>query len=115
MWNRPSTSDALTAGYGQAIVDAGGDVGTARMSFDADDVSRSGVFTPAVRTTFPNTQQLDLAGLIGRANSASYVPKSTAASARLRSLLTDLHDRYADRDGLVTMCYETEVFLAHRM
>ena len=115
MWNRPSTSDALTAGYGRAIVDVGGDVGAARMPFDADDVSRSGVFTPAVRTTFPNAQHLDLDGLIGRANSASYVPKSPAVSARLRSLLTDLHDRYADRDGLVTMRYETEVFLAHRM
>ena len=83
------------------------------MPFDADDVSRSGVFTPAIRTTFPNTQQLDLDGLIGRANSASYVPKSPAVSARLRSLLADLHERYADRDGLVTMRYETEVFLAH--
>ena len=113
MWNRPNTSDALTAGYGQAIVDVGGDVGTARMSFDAIEVPRSGAFSPAVRTVFPNAQQLDLEGLIGRASSASYVPKSAEASARLRWLLTDLHARHADGNGLVTMRYETEVFLAH--
>ena len=113
MWNRPSRTDRLTSGYGQAIVEVGGDVGAARMTFDAEDVERSGVFSPAVRTAFPNSQRFDFEGLVGRARSASYVPKSAEASARLRSLLHDLHERHADQDGLVTMLYETEVFVAH--
>ena len=115
MWNRPDISDAVSVGYGQAIVEVGGDVGTARMSFDPDVVDHSGVFSAVIRTTFPNAQTLDLEGLIGRANSASYVPRSDAAGARLRSLLTDLHARHAARDGLVTKRYETEVFVAHRL
>jgi hypothetical protein len=114
MWNRPDSSDSLTAGYRQAIVDVGGDVGTARMAFDPDVVGRSGQFSAAVRTTFANAQALDLAGLIGRANSASYVPRSATASARLTSLLTELHQRHAGPGGLVTMRYETEVFVSRR-
>ena len=115
MWNRPSTTDPLTAGYGSAIADVGGDIGTARMAFDADDVARSGEFTPAVRTVFANTQRFDLEGLIGRANSASYVPKSDEARTHLRSLLETLHARHTDAEGLVTMVYDTEVFLARRL
>ena len=59
-------------------------------------------------------QRLDLDGLIGRARSASYVPKSGEAGDRLLTLLRDLHARYADGDGLVSLSYETEVFLATR-
>ena len=114
MWNRPSTTDPLTAGYGEAITAVGGDTGTARMAFDADDVVRSGAFSPAVRTVFANTQRLDLEGLVGRASSASYVPKSDEARTHLRSLLASLHARHTDADGLVTMVYDTEVFVAHR-
>ena len=115
MWNRPSTTDPLTAGYGSAIADVGGDIGTARMAFDADDVTRSGEFTPAVRAVFANTQRFDLEGLIGRAHSASYVPKSDEARTHLRSLLETLHARHTDAEGLVTMVYDTEVFLARRL
>jgi SAM-dependent methyltransferase len=113
MWNRPDTTDPLTSGYGQAIVEVGGDVGAARMTFDAEGIRRSGLFSPAARAAFPNSQRFDVEGLVGRARSASYVPKSAEAVAHLRSLLGGLHERHADQDGLVTMIYETEVFVAH--
>jgi hypothetical protein len=52
--------------------------------------------------------------LIGRARSASYVPKGGPEGERLLVLLRALHRRYADASGFVTIVYETEVFLTTR-
>ena len=76
IWNRRSKSDPLTAGYRQAIVDVGGEIADETRAFDPDVVTRSGLFSSPDRTSFPNFQRLGLEGLIGRARSASYVPKS---------------------------------------
>jgi hypothetical protein len=73
------------------------------------------LFSSPERKSFPNFQRLDLAGLIGRARSASYVPKSGAAGERLLSLLRALHERYADGSGFVTLAYDTEVFCSTRL
>jgi SAM-dependent methyltransferase len=113
MWNRRSKTDPLTEGYRRAIADVGGESSIERMAFDPEVIRRSGVFTPVDRVTFPNAQRLDLDGLIGRARSASYCPKDGRATVRLRALLGDLWRTYADRDGLVTLVYETEVYRAH--
>jgi SAM-dependent methyltransferase len=114
-WNRRSTSDPLTAGYRQAIVDVGGEITAESRSFDPGVITDSGLFSSPERKSFPNFQRLDLTGLIGRASSASYVPKSGAAGERLFSLLRALHDRYADGSGFVTLVYETEIFRSTRL
>ena len=114
VWNRRSLDDPLTVGYRQAIVDAGGDTEAERMRFDPAVVGGSRVFTPADRTSFPNAQHLDLEGLVGRARSASYVPKEGPAGARLTDSLRALHDRYADSTGFVTLVYETEIYTANK-
>ncbi len=114
MWNRRSTTDPLTAGYRQTIVDVGGETEAERMPFTPTIVSDGGCFSPPERYLFPNVQRLDLDGLIGRARSASYVPKEGEAGQRLLNLLRALHARFADGDGLVTLVYETEVYLATR-
>lgn len=115
MWNRRNASDPLTAGFRQAIFDVGGETAAERMPFDASGVPGSGLFSPVVRTAFPNAQRLDLAGLIGRARSASGVPKTGELGERLESMLRDLHARHADADGIVSVIYETEVFLAQKL
>jgi SAM-dependent methyltransferase len=114
-WNRRSTSDPLTAGYRQAIVDVGGEITAEGRAFDPDVIRDSGLFSSPQRTSFPNFQRLDLAGLIGRARSASYVPKSGAAGERLLDLLRALHERYDDGSGFVTLVYDTEVFCSTRL
>lgn len=114
MWNRRLATDPLTAGYRQAIVDVGGEVVAERMPFKPEIVSAEDLFTPPERHAFPNAQRLDLDGLIGRARSASYVPKAGESGLRLLQLLQALHARYADREGYVTLRYETEVYLARR-
>jgi SAM-dependent methyltransferase len=110
VWNRRSRSDPLTAGYRQAIADVGGETAEERQPFDPGAVGRSGLFSSTERLSFPNLQRLDRDGLIGRARSASYVPKSGAAGERLIDLLRALHEQYADAGGFVTLVYETEVY-----
>jgi SAM-dependent methyltransferase len=114
-WNRRSASDPLTVGYRRAIVDVGGETTVESMGFDPDVITRSELFSPPERRSFPNLQRLDLDGLIGRARSASYVPKSGAAGERLLRLLRTLHEQYADASGFVTLVYETEVFCSNKL
>jgi SAM-dependent methyltransferase len=114
MWNRRSDTDALTAGYRQAILDVGGETTAERMPFDPGVVAASGWFTAPERWSFPNRQRLDLAGLIGRARSASYVPKTGSGADRLLALLRALHERHAAADGTVALIYETDVYLSSR-
>jgi SAM-dependent methyltransferase len=115
MWNRRSTTDPLTAGFRRAILDAGGEAAADRMPFDADVVAGSGLFSPVTRVAFPNAQRLDLDGVIGRARSTSGVPRTGALGERLVSMLRDLHARHADAAGIVTLIYETEVFIARKL
>ena len=69
---------------------------------------RQETFKPAL------DQRVDLAGLIGRADSASYVPKSGPEGERLLGMLRDLHARHADAGGIATIVYETEVWRTTR-
>jgi len=112
MWNRRRKRDPFTAGFRKAILDSGGESPAERMEFDPAVVTDSGLFGPLERLVFPNSQRLDLDGLIGRARSASYVPKTGEAGDRLIAALRHLHERFADTQGMVTLVYETEVFRA---
>jgi SAM-dependent methyltransferase len=115
VWNRRSKTDPFTAGYRQAIIEVGGEIEAERMPFDPAVVADSGLFTAVDRVVFPNFQRLDLLGLIGRARSASYVPKTGPDGERLLDLLRALHEQHADVGGFVTLVYETEIFRAHRL
>ncbi|MGA7937510.1 MAG: hypothetical protein WCA35_28425, partial [Kovacikia sp.] len=63
---------------------------------------------------FRYQQALDLTGLIGRAQSVSYLPKQEAIQQQLIEGLRILCDRWADQNGLVYLTYHTQVFLADR-
>lgn len=115
VWNRRSGEDPFTARYREAILSVGGESTLERMAFDPAVIEASGLFTPMDRTSVPNSQRFDLDGLLGRARSASYVPKTGPDAERLEALLRTLHARYADAGGRVTLVYETEVFRAARM
>jgi SAM-dependent methyltransferase len=112
VWNRRSKKDPFTAAFRQAILDSGGESPAERMEFDPAIVAESGLFGPLERLEFPNSQRLDLDGLIGRARSASYVPKEGEAGAKLIRVLRALHQQFASADGIVTLVYETEIFRA---
>src|SRR5262245_1943499 len=115
VWNRRSKDDPFTAGYREAILAVGGEITAERMPFDPAVLAASGLFTAPERTVMPNVQRLDYDGLVGRAQSASYVPKTGPQGERLLALLGDLHAGYADASGYVTLVYETELFRSTRL
>ena len=55
------------------------------------------------RFEFTYAYRLDLTGLIGRARSASYVPHEGPDADRLVREMTEMHARFAEPDGFVTM------------
>jgi len=106
--------DPLTRGYATAIHTVHGEHPAERLPFDPASIAASGLFTAPREQHFPHAQALDLEGLIGRAASASYVPRERDSFDRLRALLGALWERERDARGLVTMRYVTEVFTAAR-
>lgn len=114
VWNRRSLTEPFTAGFRRAIHEVGGESAAERMDFDPAVIARSGLFSPPRLSEFPNEQRLDEAGLIGRAMSASYVPKTGPEAGRLLALLRELHARHADASGRVTLVYSTQVFVSAR-
>ena len=59
---------------------------------------------------FDNEQELDFEGLVGRLASASYMPKEGERFASMKQDLREIFDEN-ERNGLVTLYYETGVFL----
>lgn len=114
LWNTRSADDAFTAGYTAAIRAVSGDHAAEMRPFDAGVVSAEGRFEPAALARFDHAQRTDLTGLVGRATSASYVPKQGEPFERLQGLLAALHERHRDADGFVTLRYVTELWCARR-
>ena len=114
MWNVRDRSDSLTAGYSAAILEVAGDIAADEWGLEAETIAASGRFSPAERIDFENSQQLTREGLVGRATSASYIPRSGPIRDRLITQLEQLHARHADGDGVVSLRYITRVYLASK-
>jgi len=114
MWNSRDRDDPLTRGYVEAIHAVNGEHPAELRPFDPASIAVGGRFTAPREIRVPHQQTLDLEGLLGRATSASYVPREGESFERLRALLVALWERERDARGLVTMRYRTEVFLAER-
>jgi SAM-dependent methyltransferase len=116
MWNRRDVSDPLTAAFWQALIDVGGEHPRERRSFDPAVITSTGDFGPPQSLEFAISQRLDFAGLIGRATSASFVPKAGPAYEELVRRLSALFEQHVDATGRVTMRYVTQTYsslLAH--
>ena len=84
MWNERDTTDPGTAAYGAAVLRS-----TPEAAVIEGQRARAGevllthpLFEDAERRVFASLQTLDEDGLLGRAFSASYAPKETAAVQR---------------------------------
>ncbi len=115
MWNNRDRDDPLTRGYVEAIHAVSGEHPAESREFDPAVVGAEGLFTPPRALRFPHAQPLDAAGLLGRATSASYVPRQGPALAELQARLAALHAAHADASGLVRMRYVTTLWLADRL
>lgn len=115
LWNHRSARDPFMRGYEDVIVElSAADKAVTSMTADVAAVERSGLFGPRRVVSFEHRQSVDLDGLMGRALSASYVPKDEAGRARLAELLGALYARHAT-SGRVDFVYDAEVTLAERL
>lgn len=114
MWNNRDSGDALTRDYIEAIRAVNGEHAIERREFDPAVVHVDGLFTPPRLESFEHAQELDLPGLIGRATSASYVPREGPAFSDLRERLTTLFERHHDARGRVRLKYRTRLHLTER-
>jgi SAM-dependent methyltransferase len=110
VWNRRRRDDPVTEGYRGAILAVGGEAAAERMAFDPAVIAADGLFAAPERPEFAHAQELDRAGLHGRARSASYVPKTGPRAEELGARLDALFDRYAGADGRVRLAYACEVW-----
>ena len=114
MWNSRDRADPLTRAYVQAIHAVNGEHPVEQMAFEPASIAAGGLFGAPRETLYPHAQTLDREGLMGRATSASYVPRAGEPLARLQALLGVLWERQHDSKGMVVMRYVTKVYLAER-
>jgi SAM-dependent methyltransferase len=116
MWNNRDRSDPMTKGYIEAIHAVHGEHPVERAPFEPEVMSAHGLFTPPRQIAVPNDQFLDgREALLGRATSASYVPKDGERLARLTALLDQLYERHHDARGRVRLQYVTNLYLSQRL
>lgn len=114
VWNVRSDADEATRAYREAILEASGHHPAEAREYDESMARVYAGFTTFERADFASEQALTLEGLIGRARSASYVPKEGARHERMVEALGALHRRFADGAGTVRLRYTTRVYAAAR-
>jgi SAM-dependent methyltransferase len=113
LWNQRDESDPFTRAYGAGVRQLSNAETIEPYHGIGDALLTSPLFQEGERTFFPNEQILDEASLLGRAFSASYAPRGATAAQRYAEELREIFGRF-QKDGQVTLRYETSVFLARR-
>jgi ubiquinone/menaquinone biosynthesis C-methylase UbiE len=117
IWNDLDERDGLTSTYRRAILKASDDHPAARgFARNGHHVflQESSLFTAYAQHEFANQQSFDVAGLLGRARSASYCPQSGPKWDELEMTLRDAFARFAEPDGRVTLRLLTRAYCAAR-
>ncbi|MEZ6318798.1 MAG: methyltransferase domain-containing protein [Phycisphaerales bacterium] len=114
MWNESDTSDPVAARYVELTETAATERVMSRRTAASTRPDVRAPFAEPRVVTVPNEQRLDADGLIGRAMSASYVPRSGPVTDALVAGLRELHADRADADGLVTVRITTWIYLTER-
>lgn len=114
MWNERDDKDSFTEQYSK-LLQALPNTASVEMKRGVSGVALldSSLFTEAQKFIFVNEQVVDEEGLLGRAFSASYVPREGPLAEQLAVALKDLFGR-CRINGTVSIKYETSVYLAKR-
>jgi len=113
MWNEVDTDDPLAAGYRRIVDDAATD-DAPRRRHAAQERPFAGdeLFADVTHAAYPYEQILTAEGLLGRAMSASYAPKTGPAHEAMAQALRALHAEHASKDGTASLRYVTSVWTA---
>jgi len=115
VWNERDERDPATAAFTRLVRTASNDDPAGRRHVRPEALFRSPLFAGARALTFGHAQRLDAEGLVGRALSASYVPKEGPMRDRLVDALRALPTRFSGPDGRLALVYATHVYLAERL
>lgn len=112
VWNDRDPSDEFTQSYTRLVEIASNHHPAESRLVSVDPLLTSPLFPNFRCHTFTYRQDLDKDGLIGRAMSVSYIPRSGLAQQQLVSELKELYNRSCDENGFVYLAYRTSVYLA---
>jgi SAM-dependent methyltransferase len=112
VWNNRDQDDEFTQNYTQLIKTASNQHPAESRLESISPLLFSDLFTQVHCHTFNYRQALNLEGLIGRAQSVSYLPQTGVAHEQLITGLTELYKSKHDEKGLVYLSYRTSVYLA---
>jgi SAM-dependent methyltransferase len=114
MWNERDSRDSFTNAYGQLLHTLPDTAKVEMHRGDAGELLLScPLFIDAHKVTFKNEQSLSQEGLLGRAFSTSYVPRTFPEADIFADQLRRLFANF-QREDKVTMHYETSVYLAQK-
>ena len=118
VWNIQDTTDAGTAGYQRIIAAHAVEEPTSPWRLApgeplASDDARGAGFAGARVDRFPSHQVLDEDGLVGRAMSASYMPRDAEKRGIVERELRALFREFG-QEGAFRLRYRTEVHMAER-
>ncbi|MDQ7012572.1 MAG: class I SAM-dependent methyltransferase [Planctomycetota bacterium] len=113
MWNDADESDPVAKGYYDLVRASSEGVGPTSHQTVAKEPRVEPPFAMSAmrRLRFRHEQRLDAEGLVGRAMSASYVPRTGEKAERLVEGLRRLHAEYVGADGCVGLVYGVWVYL----
>ena len=113
VWNIRDRNDPFTASYSEIVVRYASSPAAEDRPDVAAPLFAEQSFTDLRTLIFPHRQRLNLEGLLGRARSVSYLPKSGPEAVKLIAGLEALFDRW-NRSGIVDLIYETFLYRATR-
>jgi ubiquinone/menaquinone biosynthesis C-methylase UbiE len=109
VWNNRDQDDAFTNEYSELMSRASNH----HPALDRPEYLPKNSIFPLVREyRFTLTQMHSLDGLIGNAKSRSYIPQAGSEYEQLLLDLKALHDRWTDDQGMVSLKYQTKIFIA---
>ncbi len=112
VWNDRDRHDEFTQSYTYLMQIASKHHPAESRLVSVDSLLANPLFPNVCCHTFAYRQELDLDGLIGRAMSVSYIPRSGLAQQQLVCDLKELYTRSRDQNGKVYLIYCTSVYLA---
>jgi ubiquinone/menaquinone biosynthesis C-methylase UbiE len=112
VWNNRDSNDPFTAEYTRFVQELSNHHPAEAKLSAISPLSTDPHFQAVQHYTFSYQQVLDFVGLVGRAQSTSYIPKDETAQQQLIAGLQSLFDRWVNAEGLIHLSYYTDVFLA---
>lgn len=112
VWNNRDRQDPFTAAYSELLRIASNQHPAQTVKQLTADIFAQSAFGLSQSQSFRHSHCLDLAGLLGRTDSLSYIPEAGQVRDRLNQSLHELYQQFCDRQGLVYLAHTTDVYLA---